>query len=108
MNKYRHVSFLDIDSKVFERCLYEPLYKFFADHLVKEQLEFVRNRSVWTNMLPFLQRIHFAMNSNSQDNVVVFHADFSEAFNRVPLLELIKKIAGMGVGGCMLKILFDY
>ena len=34
MNKYRHVSFLDIDSKVFERCLYEPLYKFFADHLV--------------------------------------------------------------------------
>ena len=67
MSNYRPVSLLDIASKVFECCIYEPLYKFFVTHLVKEQQGFVKNRSVQTNMLSCLQRFHFAMNSNPQD-----------------------------------------
>ena len=59
-------------------------------------------------MFSFQQRINFAMISNSQDYVVAFYNDFSKAFDRVPNFELIKKIAGMRVGGFMLEILSDY
>ena len=67
----------------------------------------VKNRSVRTNMLSFLQSIHFAMNGNTQDDVA-FCTNFSKAFNRVPHFEIIKKIAGIGIGGCMLENLSDY
>ena len=71
VSNYRPVSLLDIDLKVFKRCMYEPLYQFFANLLVKMQRELVKNRSVRKNMLSFLQSIHFAMNSNSQDDLAL-------------------------------------
>ena len=48
------------------------------------------------------------MENNSQDDVVAFCTDFSKAIDRVPHFEPINKIAGMGVGGFMLKILSEY
>ena len=55
-----------------------------------------------------MQRNHFAMNGNSQVDEVALCNNLSKAFDRVLQFDLIKNIAGMGVGGCMLEILFDY
>ena len=57
VTNYRSVSLLNIDSKIFEKCMYEPLYEHFEKHLSKHQLDFVRGRSVTTNRLSFLHKI---------------------------------------------------
>ena len=61
-----------------------------------------------TNMLSFLSKIYRALDENPTDDVVAYYMDFSKAFVKVPLLELLKKTANIGVGGCLLEILCDY
>ena len=68
---YRPLALLDIARNGFERCIYQGLYQFFANHLVKEQYGFVKNRLVRTNIISFVQRIHFPMDINSHDYVVL-------------------------------------
>ena len=46
VTNYRPVSLLNIDGKVFEKCMYETLYEHFEKHLSKHQRGFVRGRSV--------------------------------------------------------------
>ena len=104
---YRPVSLLNIDSKVFEKCMYEPLYEHFEKHLSKHQHGFVRGRSVTTNMLSFLQKNYEAMDKNTSDNIVSFYSDFSKAFDKVPHKELLIKAGQIGVSGCFLEVLVD-
>ena len=108
VTNYRQVCLLNIDSKIFDKCIYEPLYEQFEKHLSKHQHGFVRCRSVTTNTLSFLQRIYEAMEKNTSDNIVTFYSDFSKAFNEVPHKELIIKLDQIGVGGCFLEVLSDY
>ena len=69
---YRPVSLLDVDSKAFEKCMYDPLYAYFSIYLSKHQHGFVRGRSVQTNMLKFLKDIHEALDKNSSDQWLLF------------------------------------
>ena len=92
----RPVSLLNIDSKIFEKCMYEPLYEFFEKHLSKHQHGFVRCRSVTTNMLSFLQKIYEAIDKNTSDKIVIFYSDFSKAFDKVPHNELLIKVGQIG------------
>ena len=39
---------------------------------------------------------------------MTFYADFSKAFDKVPHFELMKKVADVGVGGCLLAVLANY
>ena len=50
VTNYRPVSLLNIDSNIFEKCMYEPLHEHFGKHLSKHQHGFVRGRSVTTNL----------------------------------------------------------
>ena len=68
---HRQLALLDIARNGFERCIYQRLYQFFANHLVKEQHGFVKNRLVRTNIISFVQRIYFPMDINSHDYVVL-------------------------------------
>ena len=61
-----------------------------------------------TNMLSFLSKIYRALDENTTDDVVAYYIDFTKAFDKVPHLELLKKTANIGAGGCMLEILCDY
>ena len=107
---YRPVSLLNIDGKVFKKCLYHPLFLHFSFFLSRNQHGFVRGRSVQLNMLKFLKDIHEAFDKNSSDTVVAFYTDFAIAktFDRVPHYKLLKKVSAIGVGGCLLDILCDY
>ena len=102
------MSLLNIDSKVFEKCLYDPLFLHFSFFLSRNEHGFVRERSVQSNMLKFLKDIHEAVDENSSDTVVAFYTGFAKAFDRVPHYELLKKVRAIGVGGCFLDILCDY
>ena len=59
-------------------------------------------------MLSFLKKIHEALDSDPNSEIVAFYIDFFKAFGKVPHYELIQKVAQIGVGGCLLEILINY
>ena len=108
VENYRPVSLLNIESKIFEKSIYEELSAHFTKFLSSKQHRFVPQRSVCTNMLLFLKKIHEALDKNVQSEVVVFYTDFAKAFDRVPHYELLLKAGQIGIGGCLLEVLYDY
>ena len=76
--------------------------------LSSKQHGFVPQRSVYTNMLLFLKKIHKALDKNVQSEVVVFYTDFAKAFDRVLHYELLLKAGQISIGGCLLEVLYDY
>ena len=108
VNNYRPVSLLNIDSKVLEKCIYKDLYPYFAWYLTKHQHGFTKGRSVLTNMLSFLKEIYEALDNDSNAEIVAVYTDFAKAFDKVPHFDLLKKVALIGIGGCMLEVLYDY
>ena len=102
VKSYRPVSLLNIESKIFEKCIWEELSAHFTKFLSSKQHGFVPQRSVYTNMLLFLKKIHEALDKNVQSEVVVFYTDFAKAFNRVPHYELLLKTGQIGIGGCLI------
>ena len=108
VENYRPVSLLNIESKIFEKCIYEELSAHFTKFLSSKQHGFVPQRSVYTNLLLFLKKMHDALDKNVQKEVVVFYADFAKTFDRVPHYELLLKAGQIGIGGCLLEVLYDY
>ena len=102
------MSLLNIESKIFENCIYEELSAHFTKFFSSKQHGFEPQRSVYTNMLLFLKKIHEALDKNVQSEVVVFYTDFAKAFNCVPHYELLIKAGQIDIGGCLLEVLYDY
>ena len=105
VEKYRTLSLFCIERKIFEKCMYVPLYNHFKNFLSKNQHGFVRKRSAMSNLLQFLNEIYVAMDNNSTAQVIAFCSDFFKAFDTVPHELLICKVCDIGVGGCLLDIL---
>ena len=59
-------------------------------------------------MLSFLQRVYKALDKDSSSEIIAFYTYFSQAFDEVPHFELLCKVAEIGVGGCILEVLFNY
>ena len=59
-------------------------------------------------MLLFLKRIYEALDHDPQPEVIAFYTDISKTFDKVPHYELIQKLIEIGVGGYLLKILYNY
>ena len=108
VENYCPLSLLNIDSKIFEKCLYSPLYEHFKDHLSVNQHDFVKKRSVMSNMLQFLNRIYKTLDESPHDEIIAFYADLSKAFDKVPHKLLLRKLSDIGVSGCLLEIIYDY
>ena len=107
VQNYRPVSLLNTEGKILEKCIYVALYHHFSTFLTKHQHGFVKNQSVFTNMITFLTKIHDALDNDPNSEVIAFYTDFSKAFDKVPHFELLKKVANIGVGGCLPQILMD-
>ena len=107
VGNYRPVSLLSIESKIFEKCIYIVLYKHFIFYLTNYEHGFVKHRSVLSNMLSFLKKIHEALDSDPKSKIVSFYTDFSKTFDKVPHYELIQKVSQIGVGGCLLEVLIN-
>ena len=87
--------------------MYDPIEKQFSDHLTTSQQEFVKKRSVVSNMLCFLNDVQVALEGNP-NSVYSLYTDFSKAFDKVPHAELLMKLRRIGMGGCVLSLLKDY
>ena len=106
VENYRPISLLNIDSKIFEKCMYSPLYEHFKDHLSINQHGFVKKRSVMSNMLQFLNQIYKVLDKNPHDEIIAFYSDFSKAFDKVPHKLLLRKLSDNGEGGCLLEMIY--
>ena len=57
-------------------------------------------------IIPMMRSLLFMRSSH--DEIIAFYADFSKAFDKVPHKLLLRKLSDIGVGGCLLKIIYDY
>ena len=67
----------------------------------------MRGRSVFTNLVPFLDRLYKNLDSKC-NNLSVFYSDFAKAFEKVPHKFLTAKLEFYGIKGKLLEILCSY
>ena len=108
VSNYRPVAILDIYEKIFEKCLYSHIYDCFSDQITSSQHGFVKNKSVETNLLSFLQKIYNSYDDPTTKSIIALYADMAKAFDKVAHYELIQKVSKIGIGGCLLEVLKDY
>ena len=88
VSNYRPVAILDIFEKIFEKCLYSPIYDCFSDQKTSSQYGFVKNKSVETNLLSFLQKLYNSYDDPTTKSIIALYADMAKAFDKVPHYEL--------------------
>ena len=59
-------------------------------------------------MNTFLKKIHDALDNDPNSEFIALCTEFLKAFDKVPHFKLLKKVANIGVGGCLLQVLMDY
>ena len=69
---------------------------------------FLKERSAATNTIGFSKKIYQALDDYSNEQIVAFYTDFSKAFDKTPHFELMKKVADIAVGDCLLEMLANY
>ena len=78
VENYRPVTLLNVSSKVLERCVYEPLYEHFMNHVTNSQHGFVKKMSVITNMLRYLHYVHESLDKDSKTATRGFYTVFAK------------------------------
>ena len=105
---YRPVSLTSIPCKVMESCLRDEI----VDHLLRNELisnsqhGFMKNKSVTTNMLEFLEILTSEMDNGN--NMDVIYLDFAKAFDKVPHDLLIEQLRLHRVEGGLLDWIKDW
>ena len=96
---YRPVSLTSIPCKVMEACIRDEL----VDHLARNRLinqsqhGFMKNKSVTTNLLEFLEAVTSEIDQGHALDIV--YLDFAKAFDKVPHALLLDQLNAHGVGG---------
>ena len=108
VTNYRPVTLLNVISKVFEKCVKEPLNIFFMEKVAPQQHGFIKKESLYTNLLNYLKKVFTALDDTGTNEVISFYTDFAKAFDKVPNEGLIVKLQRLGVSGCLLRVLTDY
>ena len=103
---YRSISILPNISKVYERCLYDQMSKYFETRFSKFQCDFRKGYIVQHCLLAMIEKWKTAV-----DNGGVFAAlltDLSKAFDCIPHDLIIAKLAAYGFDTNALKLIHNY
>ena len=108
LQNYRPVSTLPIFGKIFEKIIYERLYKFFVSQgiLYEKQFGFRKNHS--TNHALNYSISHIKSQLKKGNHVLGIFVDLSKAFDTIDHEILIKKLEHYGVRGQVLSLLTSY
>ena len=108
MNNYRPISILPLMSKIFERVVYNQLYKFVEKYnlLTNCQFGFRKNRSTTDAIKDQMEFIYD--NLDDGFTVVTFFLDFSKAFESIDHTLLLNKLPHYGIRGVALQWFHSY
>ena len=99
VTNYRPISLLCVISKVLECIVYDHLNKFILTNniLADSQFGFHHQHSTTQQLLLFLNKVHYCLNSNASCDVT--YLDFHKAFDSVSHNELLIKLWNIGITG---------
>lgn len=108
ISNYRPIALVTIFSKIFERNIYNCLYRFFEDNNIFTpcQYGFRKNKSVNIAMYNFLHKV--VLNMDTRSPAIALYMDMSKAFDRVSHKILLNKLYASGVRGNVYKLIESY
>ncbi|MEO1808644.1 MAG: reverse transcriptase family protein, partial [Bacteroidota bacterium] len=106
--QYRPISILPVLSKVAEKLISKPLYRYFERHRLLSRCQYAYRKQLGTcdALLDLTCDIQDNLDKGFEARLV--QIDFSAAFDRVNHKALIFKLQNLGIGGYLLKLLRDF
>ena len=110
VNNYRPISLLPVFGKIFEKIIFNKIYKFLLEEklLNPNQSGFRPSDSCINQLIAITHEIFKAFDCNPPLEVRSVFLDISKAFDKVWHEGLIYKIKSMGVSGQLLNLLENY
>ena len=107
---YRPISLLPLYGKIFEKIIFNNLYKHLITHhlITKNQSGFRHSDSTTNQLIDLVDEIHQAFDSTKSLEVRAVFLDISKAFDKVWHDGLIFKMRQNGISGKLLKLLQNY
>ena len=110
VNNYRPISLLPICGKIFEKVLYNNLFRYFESNnfLVNNQSGFRSGDSCISQLISITHDIFKAFDGSPSHEVRGVFLDISKAFDRVWHKGLLFKLKSYGVSGDFYKIIESF
>ena len=108
LKNYRPISLLPGSGKIFERLLYDSMFKFFTENIwiSQNQSGFKPGDSGTNQLLLITHQIHKSFHESHQ--VLTLFLDMPKAFDKVWYKGLTSKWKQNGISGNLLSILSDF
>ena len=106
VTNYRGISLLEQLSKIFEKCVYNVVFKFFSNKIITSQHGFYPRRSCATQLTQIVHLL--AQSKDKKQQVDLVYLDFAKAFDRVPHSKLIFKLHLLGIRDPLLSWFRSY
>ena len=110
INSYRSVSILPICGKVFEKLIFNSVYKYLEDQklLSADQSGFRENDSCVNQLLSIVLNIYSAFDAYPTLESRGVFLDMSKAFDKVWHEGLIFKLKSMGISEALLELIKSF
>lgn len=98
-SNYRPIALLPTSSKIFERAMYDRIYKFCEKYNIFSECQngFRKNKSTILAVYKYIQEIHNIINNKKYAIGILL--DMSKAYDRVQYNILLNKLYGIGIRG---------
>ena len=110
IENYRPISLLPLCGKIFEKIIFNNLYRHLTTHhlITKNQFGFRPGDSTTNQLIDLVDEIHQAFDSTKSLEVRAVFLDISKAFDKVWHDGLIFKMRQNGISGKLLKLFQNY
>ena len=105
-DNYRPVSILSNISKIYERCIYDQIEKYFDDILSKYQCGFRKGYSAQHCLMSLIEKWKESVDSGGAFGALL--TDLSKTFDRLPHDLLIARLNAYGFDKKALKLIHSY
>ena len=106
INNYEPMSLLPISSKIYEKSIYDTLYKYFDGNYLfsKSQSGFRKADSCVSQLLPITHKIFRGFGANPSLDTCEIVLNISKVFDRVCHKALIFKLRSYGISDSLLRL----
>ena len=107
-SNYRPISILPVLSKVAERLIFKPMYRYLESNHLLAVHQYAYRKKLGTCDALLDLTCHLQKNLDNGCETRIVQIDFSAAFDLVNHKALIYKLQNIGIGGWILGLLIDF